>query len=107
MAVAEASFKTVKVSMSLGFKLANGFEMPDGPELSIGNPSITIRGSLLADNEDPPRIRIVEFAPGAPLFDVTETPANFPTTKSCGDVRTPWLKSLLPRLTTAPVASFF
>src|SRR5579859_5652248 len=107
MAVADASYNTVKVSMSFGFKEVNGLATPPGKVLSTGNPSITINGSLLADSEDPPLILIVALSPGAPLLETTETPAILPKIRSCGEVKTPLLKSLPEIAATAPVASFF
>ncbi|MOA10477.1 hypothetical protein D3C78_1303660 [compost metagenome] len=46
--------------------------------LSTGTLSIMISGSLLAFKEAPPRIRIVDVLPGAPLIEVTVTPAIRP-----------------------------
>lgn len=48
---------TVNDSISAGFIEFNGFRIPLIPELSRGTPSTTIRGSLLARIEEPPRIR--------------------------------------------------
>lgn len=64
MAVAEASFKTVKVSISLGLMVASALGVPGAASFETGIPSITISGSLLAFSDAPPRIRIVEPAPG-------------------------------------------
>ncbi len=77
MAVAEASFSTVKVSMSFELMVLNGLAIPLMPvALSTGTPSITINGSLLADMEDPPRIRILAAEPGAPPEETTLKPAT-------------------------------
>ena len=57
MAVAEASFKTEKDSISFGFILASTpLDPPAVPD--IGSPSITISGSFDALREDPPLILI-------------------------------------------------
>ena len=78
MAVAEASFKTLKLSMSLGFIKDSGLLTPAGLVLSMGTPSITISGLLLPDNEAPPLIRMFGAESGWPPFEVIRTPANFP-----------------------------
>ena len=57
MAVADASFKTEKDSISFGLILANTpLDPPAVPD--IGSPSITISGSFDALREDPPLILI-------------------------------------------------
>ena len=81
--------------------------IPDIDRLSSGTPSMMINGSLVADNEDPPRMRMVEPLPGAPLVDVITTPALLPTIRSWGEVIAPLLKSLALTVVTAPVASDF
>ena len=58
MAAAEASFKTVNVSMSFGLINESGLLTPAGVVLSTGIPSITINGLLFAFNEAPPLILI-------------------------------------------------
>ena len=58
IADADASFKTVIDSTVAGFNEAKNEEEPTFVVLSSGNPSITIRGSLLAKSELPPRILI-------------------------------------------------
>ena len=90
MAVAEASFKIVKVSISLGWTVAKGFDIPLIPPSSTGTPSITINGLLDADIEEPPRTRIVAPAPGAPPSVITLTPAALPTNISVADVTAPF-----------------
>src|SRR5690554_558300 len=108
IAVADASFKTVKVSMSFEFILLRGSDIPLTPlVLSTGTPSITIRGSLLADIDDPPLIRIVEPAPGAPPDDTILRPATFPANISEGLVASPLLRDVASTATTDPVASSF
>ncbi len=106
MAVAEASFKTVKVSMSFGFTIAKGLVKPCTPLLSIASPSITINGSFLAFNDEPPRIRIVAPPPGVPL-EITFTPAILPVIISCALVITPLLILSGLMAVTDPVKSFF
>jgi len=78
MAVAEASFKTLMLSISFGFKKLNGFlagldpkpitfppEVVSCPDKGI--PSTTNKGLLLERTEFVPLIRIFTPAPGAPL----------------------------------------
>src|SRR5690625_2231273 len=74
MAAAEASFKIVMFSISFGLMVLSGFLIPSIPSSSSGRPSTTNKGSLLADSEEPPRIRMVAPAPGAPLFDACGAP---------------------------------
>src|SRR5678815_2883489 len=93
--------------MSLGFNKANPLATPDTRELDNGIPSITISGSLLAFNEEPPRIRIVLPEPGAPSFGVMDTPATFPAINCSGETMAPFWKSLAVTDTTDPVRSFF
>ena len=84
MAAADASFKTVKVSISFGLIKLNGLETPEIFEFSKGIPSITIKGSLLAFKEAPPRIRITLPEPGAPPLEVIDTPATLPDINCSG-----------------------
>ena len=107
MAVAEASFNTVKVSISFGLTSERGFDIPLMPSLSIASPSITINGSLLAFSEEPPRIRTVAPAPGAPPVDTTFTPAILPVIMSWGEVVIPLLILSGFMAVTEPVASSF
>ena len=107
MAVAEASFNTVKLSMSAGLTIDNGLDKPFTPLLSIAKPSITINGSFDAFNEEPPRIRIVAPAPGVPLAEVTFTPAILPCIMSCALVTKPLFISSGFTAVTEPVKSFF
>ncbi len=80
--------------------------MPCTPSLDRGTPSTTIRGSLEALSDEPPRIRIVPEPSGPPEV-VTTTPGVCPTSISCTEVASP--ASISSGLTTAtePVASLF
>ncbi|MNR08939.1 hypothetical protein D3C85_1251180 [compost metagenome] len=64
MAVAFASFKTVKVSISFGFTNDSGLGAFPIEFPLKGTPSITTKGSLLALSDAPPRIRMVLPTPG-------------------------------------------
>ena len=64
--------------MSLGLIRASAFAWPEMPRPSIGMPSTTISGSLLAFKDAPPLIRMVLPEPGAPLLLVICTPATLP-----------------------------
>src|SRR5690554_7636646 len=105
MAVADASFSTVKVSMSLGLTKDKKLLLPLTLLLSRGTPSTITSGSLEAFREEPPLTRMVEPLPGAPPELVITTPALLPTNKSCGEVMAPRLKSLALTTSTEPVAS--
>ena len=83
-AVADASFKMVIDSISLGLMVFNRFAEPETPFPSTGTPSITINGSLLALSEAPPRIRMRLPPPAAPPPVVIERPATLPT-RSCSE----------------------
>ena len=107
MAVAEASFKTVNVSISPGLMVFSGFLIPEISSLSIGTPSITKSGSLLAESDEPPRMRMVEPEPGAPPPEVIWTPGILPITSCSGEVMEPLLKSSALTAVTDPVASSF
>lgn len=107
MAVAEASFNTVKVSMSLGLIPPMRLLPPSIEELSTGTPSITISGSFEAESDAPERIRIVEPEPGAPELETTFTPATLPTRASCALDCAPLLNSSGLMADTEPVRSFF
>ena len=88
MAVAAASFRTVILSMSAGFRPA----IAVWPMLSMsfntsilgmfvpsnGIPSSTHKGSCVPFREDVPRIRILAGAPGVPEMLLTESPAICP-----------------------------
>src|SRR4051812_23364051 len=97
MAVAEASFSTSMLSMSLGLSDASGFDGTEAvarPPLqevleqipgddasgsfSMGKPSITYSGSLLPVMEEVPRTRMVMPPPGVLDAVVTCTPAAAP-----------------------------
>src|SRR5690606_39255398 len=71
MAVAEASFKTSLLSISVLVRMVGLFP-------KIGKPSTTSRGSLLPWIELDPLIRTFNPAPGAPVVGVTCTPAARP-----------------------------
>jgi len=73
----------------------------------MGTPSMIIRGSLEAFRDEPPRTRMVALLPGAPPAVVITTPALLPTSRSCGDVIAPLLKSFELMADTDPVASLF
>ena len=107
MAVAEASFSTVKLSMSSGLMEDSGSDMPEMPSLETGRPSMTMSGSLEALMEEPPRIRMVAPAPGIPEPAVTTTPALLPRRRSAGVVMTPLLISSALTVETDPVRSLF
>ena len=89
MAVAEASFKTVNDSMSLGLTSDSGLFIPFVALLSIGIPSMTISGLLEAFSEAPPRIRISAPPPGSPDVVLTFTPAILPWIMSWAVVTIP------------------
>src|SRR5664280_2717565 len=93
--------------MSLGLINERKFELPATLALLIGTPSIIIRGSLEAFNDEPPRTRIVAPAPGAPPEFVITTPGLLPTSRSRGEVIAPLLKSFELTATIDPVTSFF
>ena len=82
MAVADASFNTVKLSMSVGLTELRGFERPSTEPELMTTPSITINGSLLAVREEPPRMRMAEPPPGCPVDVATLTPATLPAIMS-------------------------
>src|SRR5690606_6749239 len=77
-AAAEASFKTLILSISLGLMVLSRFAEPDTPLLSTGTPSITINGSLLAFNDADPLIRILLPPPAAPPPGVISNPGTLP-----------------------------
>jgi hypothetical protein len=79
-AVDAASLRTVKDSMSEGFIVDNIDLAPPTASLSIGKPSITIRGWLEALREAPPRILMSDPEPGAPLV-LIDKPATRPLNK--------------------------
>src|SRR5690606_15038836 len=71
MAVAEASFKTSILSMSVLLSIV-------GLLPKMGKPSTTYNGSLLPWIELVPLIRTLRPAPGAPVVGLTCTPAARP-----------------------------
>ena len=106
MAVEEASFNTVMLSISAGLiMLRKLLELPEMPPCSNGTPSSTIRGSLLALSEAPPRTRMVLPAEAEPLFDMICTPETLPLINCSGDDTNPLLKSLELTVATEPVRS--
>ena len=107
MAVAEASFRTVKLSMSLGLMEESASETPLMPVSERGRPSTTTRGLLLAFREEPPRILMVLAEPGAPSPIVTTTPADLPWSRSDGDVTIPLLSWSAFTEEIEPVMSLF
>jgi len=102
MAVADASFNTVKDAISLGLTILRLFREPLIGSLETETPSIMISGSLFALKEDPPRILMTDPPPGSPLL-MTFTPGTFPASNSCGDVIAPLLKSSLLTVEIDPV----
>ena len=66
---------------------------------SIGKPSITIKGSFLANNDAPPLILISEPEPGAPLVLMVR-PATRPFNKFSAVTLAPLLKSFVVNETT-------
>ena len=89
IAVAEASFKTTILSISLGLIKFNGFLDPPTPPSFNGIPSTTKRGLLDRLNDPLPRILIICPSPGAPLPEVTETPAILPIINCWADTKGP------------------
>ena len=78
MAVDEASFSTVMLSMSDGFIILMKLPLPVIPPFSKGTPSTTINGSLDAFRDAPPRIRMLLPADGEPPELIICTPETFP-----------------------------
>ena len=107
MAVAEASFNTLNDSMSWGLIIDSLFDSPFTPSLSIAIPSITIRGSLLALSDEPPRMRICAPPPGVPSLDMTLTPATLPWIMSWALPTRPLFFESGFKAVTDPVKSLF
>ncbi len=105
MAVADASLSTEKDSISFGLMVDKIPREPPTLSLDIGNPSITINGSLEALIDEPPRILIVAPEPGAPPSDVIFTPATLPLSRLSGVTILPLVKSFAVTDSTDPVAS--
>ena len=80
---------------------------PFTPVLSIGTLSMTIKGSLLAFSDEPPRILILDLPPGVPPSLVILTPATLPASMSCGFTTTPLFLESGLRAATEPVKSDF
>ena len=93
--------------MSCGLTSDNGLVTPLTPVWSIATPSITINGLLDAFKDEPPRIRIVEPAPGVPPSFVTLTPATLPESISCALTTSPLFFPSGFRAVTEPVKSLF
>src|SRR6185437_6023297 len=112
MAVAEASFKTSMLSISLGLIVASALTPAPvvAPEftsvllLYTIKPSITYSGSLLKEIELPPRMRIPAVLPGWLLLCVTDTPDTAPCSRLSKDVAG-WLSAVLLTPATAPDTS--
>ena len=107
MAVADASFRTVKLSMSSGLMEESGSDMPAMPSFETGRPSMTMSGLWSALRDAVPRMRMVAPAPGIPEPAVTTTPALLPRSRSAGVVMTPLLSSSALTVETEPVRSLF
>ena len=115
MAAAEASFRILIFSISLGFKNAKGFDGVEEPSTPLmvpfvelpskGTPSTTNKGPLPLETELVPLMLMLIAPPGSPLAGVTVTPAVRPWKSSSGEAMTPLLKDLSPKETTEPVAS--
>ena len=106
IAVAEASFSTSMLTISLGFIDARGLEFPSSePEESIITPSITKIGWDVALRELVPRIRIVVLPPGVPVFACICTPAALPCNTWSTLVGTDFSIALELTETTEPVRS--
>ena len=103
MAVAEASFSTSMLVMSLGFRLDITLVLSEVcPDMAI--PSITYSGSL-PFSELIPRICTEIPPPGAPEFWVTATPAIRPCMACSTEVFTPCLMAFSSMDDTEPVRS--
>ena len=79
---------------------------PETALFSMGTPSMTMSGSLLALSEAPPRMRIRPPAPGEPS-GVIYTPATFPTRRSLAVEIAPFWKFFSLIELIDPVRSFF
>ena len=107
MAAEDASFSTVMLAMSFGFRKLSGSrpaESPPPAPVPTGIPSITYSGSLLALTEVAPRIRIERPPPGS-LLSRTWTPATLLSMSALGLTTAPGLKSCTESCVTAPVMS--
>src|SRR5690606_14795751 len=98
MAVEDASFNTVIVSISDG----------DTSEILLtGKPSTIYNGLLSCDSDVPPRTRILISASGDPSVEVTCTPAKRPVSVSATVATGIFFKSSPPTDTIDPVKSAF
>ncbi len=107
IAVAEASFRMVMLSMFSGEIRPRALLEPFTVLPSMGTPSTTIRGALLAASDAPPRMRMLAPPAGLPPSVVTTTPGLAPTSRSWAVEARP--ASISSGFTTAtePVASLF
>ena len=104
----EASFNTVMLSISDGLIILRKLLLlPEIPPCSNGTPSSTIRGSLLAFRDAPPRTRMVLPAEAEPLLDIICTPETLPLINCSGEETRPLLKSFDFTVATEPVRSLF
>ena len=106
MAVADASLRMVIDSTFSGDTSARGLDEPVMPLVSIGTPSITMRGAFDAASEAPPRIWMLPPSEGLPEV-VTTTPGDAPTRRSWAEVARPASISEGLIVATDPVASLF
>ena len=98
MAVAEASFSTSIVAMSLGLMAFSWFStlLPPASDDGSGKPSTTYSGELLPAEVIPrTRTAVPPAPPGAPEFCVTVTPAARPCSACVGSA-TGWLAMSRP-----------
>ena len=107
IAVDEASFSTVILSISSGLMELKILRDPPIPPSFIGTPSTTIRGLEVKDNEPLPRTRMVWPSPGAPPEEDICTPAILPWISWSAFTAGALLKSLSVTKFTEPVKSFF
>jgi hypothetical protein len=98
--------RTFIVAISWGLSVLRMLGAPETAEFSMGTPSMTISGSLLALSEAPPRMRIRPPAPGEPS-GVICTPATLPTSRSLAVEIAPFWKLFSPMEVIEPVRSFF
>src|SRR5690606_7325746 len=75
--------------------------------LAPGNPSITTRGSLLAEMDPAPLTRMIGGAPGLLLVLDMFTPARRPARSNSGRPTGTWSKILYSTLAIGPVTELF
>jgi hypothetical protein len=107
MAVEAASLRMVMLSTFSGDTRPSALLEPFTVERSMGTPSTTMRGALLAASEAPPRMRMSAPPAGLPPSVVTTTPGLAPTSISCAEVARPASISSGLMTATEPVASDF